>query len=105
MTTSRPVRRWAVAAVAVLAGLLPVTAAGPASAADAAEPPTGTVRVFWLHPSDVAFDQRYPDGIAKVMAEAQRYYKQELGVTFTLNNPVVEVVTGDQVRTWYENTP
>lgn len=68
-------------------------------------PPTKTVRVYWLKPSDVAFDQRYPDGIANVMREAQRYYKQELGKTFTLNDPVVEVVNGDQPRSWYENTP
>ncbi|MEV0616621.1 cellulose-binding domain-containing protein [Nonomuraea sp. NPDC050404] len=68
-------------------------------------PPTGTVRVYWLKPSDVAYDQRYPDGIAKVMLEAQRFFKQQLGRTFTLNNPVVEVVNGDQPRSWYENTP
>ncbi|WP_329416185.1 RICIN domain-containing protein [Streptomyces sp. NBC_00704] len=68
-------------------------------------PPTKTVRVYWLKPSDVAFDQRYPDGIAKVMREAQRYYRQELGKTFKLNDTVVEVVNGDQPRSWYENTP
>jgi hypothetical protein len=68
-------------------------------------PPTRTVRVYWLKPSDVPFDQRYPDGIANVMREAQRYYRQELGKTFTLNDPVVEVVGGDQPRSWYENTP
>ncbi|MFI5877135.1 RICIN domain-containing protein [Streptomyces sp. NPDC051445] len=68
-------------------------------------PPTRTVRVYWLKPSDVAFDQRYPDGIAKVIREAQRYYQQELGKTFKLNETVVEVVNGDQPRSWYENTP
>ncbi|MFC5827152.1 cellulose-binding domain-containing protein [Nonomuraea insulae] len=68
-------------------------------------PPVRTVRVFWLKPSDVANDQRYPDGIAKVMQEAQRFFQQELGRTFTLNSPVVEVVNGDQPRSWYENTP
>ncbi|MEQ4720314.1 cellulose-binding domain-containing protein [Nonomuraea sp. B19D2] len=68
-------------------------------------PPVRTVRVFWLKPSDVAYDQRYPDGITKVMQEAQRFFKQELGKTFTLNSPVVEVVNGDQLRSWYENTP
>jgi hypothetical protein len=68
-------------------------------------PPTKTVRVFWLRPSDVPFDQRYPDGIAAVMAEAQRFYKKQLGKTFTLNSPAVEVVTGDHPRSWYENTP
>lgn len=68
-------------------------------------PKQGTVRVFWLHPSDVAADTIHPDGIAKVMKEVQRYYKQELGKTFTLNNPVVEVVTGQRPRSYYENTP
>jgi hypothetical protein len=68
-------------------------------------PPVRTVRVYWLKPTDVAYDQRWPDGIANVMREAQRYYKQELGKTFTLNNPVVEVVNGDHEKAWYENTP
>jgi hypothetical protein len=63
------------------------------------------VRVFWLRPSDVPYDQRWPDGIANVMREAQRYYKQELGKTFTLNNIVVETVLGDHVKSWYETTP
>ena len=72
--------------------------------------PTGvqnkTVRVFWLKPSDVAYDQRIVDGIANVMLEAQRYYRQELGKTFKLNNPIVEVVYGDHPQIWYEtNNP
>ena len=67
-------------------------------------PPAKTVRVFWLKPTDVAFDQRYPDGIANVMREAQRYYKQELGETFTLNTTVVEVVNGEHDRNWYITT-
>jgi hypothetical protein len=78
----------------------------PAGASDVAQaPPSKTVRVYWLRPYDVPHDQRYPDGIARVMREAQRYYKQELGKTFQLNDPVVEVVTGDHNRSWYENTP
>ncbi|KJK50671.1 hypothetical protein UK23_09770 [Lentzea aerocolonigenes] len=71
----------------------------------AAAPPEKTVRVYWLRPHDVQYDQRYPDGIAKVVQEAQRYYERELGKTFKLNSPVVEVVTGDHNRSWYENTP
>jgi hypothetical protein len=78
-------------------------ATGPAR--PLADPPVGTVRVFWLKPTDVAFDQRYPDGIAGVMNEARRFYQQELGVTFTLNNPVAEVVEGLHDRAWYEDTP
>jgi hypothetical protein len=68
-------------------------------------PPARTVRAYWLRPTDVPYDQRYVDGIAGVMREAQRYYRQELGKTFTLNDPVVEVVNGDHPRSWYENTP
>jgi hypothetical protein len=68
-------------------------------------PPAKTVRVWLLRPSDVPFDQRYPDGIAGVMREAQRYYQQELGKTFRLNDTVVQVVTGEHVKSWYENTP
>lgn len=80
--------------------------ATPLAAADAVQaPPTKTVRVYWLRPYDVPDDTRYPDGIARVMREAQRYYKQELGKTFQLNNPVVEVITGERNRSWYENTP
>jgi len=69
------------------------------------DPPAKTVRVWLLRPSDVPFDQRYPDGIAGVMREAQRYYQQELGKTFRLNDPVVQVVTGEHTKSWYENTP
>ena len=76
----------------------------PTTSPTGGPPPSRTVRVFWLKPTDVAYDQRYPDGIAAVMREAQRYYKQELGKTFTLNNPVVEVVNGDHPHAWYENT-
>lgn len=67
-------------------------------------PPTKTVRVFYLYPSDVRLDQRYPDGIGKVMLDAQAFFKKSLGKTFVLNNPIVEVVKGDHTRSWYENT-
>ncbi|MEO6088454.1 MAG: RICIN domain-containing protein [Umezawaea sp.] len=79
--------------------------AGFSSGPPSGDPPTKTVRVFWLRPSDVPFDQRYPDGIGKVLLEAQKYYRQELGKTFRLTTPIVEVVVGDQVKSWYENTP
>jgi len=76
----------------------------PTTSPTGGPPPSRTVRVFWLKPTDVAYDQRYPDGIAAVMREAQRYYKQELGKTFTLNNTVVEVVNGEHDRNWYITT-
>ncbi|MEU6248913.1 hypothetical protein [Glycomyces sp. NPDC047010] len=88
-----------------LAGAAPVVGATAFATGAQAAPPNGTVRVYWLRPTDVPDDSRYPDGIASVMYESQRYYRQELGVTFTLNNPVVEVAAGDHPRAWYENTP
>ncbi|WP_239137766.1 cellulose-binding domain-containing protein [Sphaerisporangium rufum] len=83
----------------------PSATPSPAPTRSPGTPAPRTVRVFWLKPSDVAYDQRYPNGIANVMREAQRFFKQRLGKTFTLNDPVVEVVNGDQPRSWYENTP
>ena len=79
--------------------------AGSGGGATGGTPGDKTVRVFWLRPSDVPFDQKYPDGIGKVMLEAQKYYKAELGKTFKLNTPIVETVVGDHLKTWYENTP
>ncbi|GAA3435081.1 hypothetical protein [Kutzneria kofuensis] len=102
----RPFRRRLARAAPVLAAVLAtgLLTAAPGGAATPHTPPTKTVRVFWLRPSDVPYDQRYPNGIAGVMAEAQRFYQKQLGKTFTLNSPVVEVVTGDHTRSWYENT-
>ncbi len=110
MESSKMTRRAVLAATAGIAAVGSGVLSGTAAAATgstaglAADPPTGTVRVFWLRPSDVTYDQRYPDGITGVMQEAQRFYRQELGVTFTLNTPAVEVVNGDHDRAWYENT-
>jgi hypothetical protein len=68
------------------------------------DPPTGTVRVFYLRPSDVPFDQRYPNGVGNVMLDAQELFQQQLGKSFRLNTPIVETVVGEHVRSWYENT-
>jgi hypothetical protein len=38
-----------------------------------------------------------------VMVEAQRFFKTQLGKTFTLNAPVVEVVNGLHDTSWYIN--
>ena len=73
----------------------------PTTSPTSGPPPARTVRVFWLKPTDVAYDHRYPDGIAAVLQEAQRFFRQQLGKTFTLNNPVVEVVNGQHDTSWY----
>ena len=101
-TVAASMRRRAAVVVTLLAGLAAVSPTVPAAAARVnADPPSGTVRVFWLKPTNVTYDQRYPDGIANVMREAQRYYRQELGKTFTLNTTVVEVVNGEHDQNWY----
>ncbi|MET7424243.1 cellulose binding domain-containing protein [Dactylosporangium sp. NPDC005555] len=82
----------------------PTRSSSPSASQSPSGPVNKTVRVFWLKPTDVAYDQRYPDGIANVMREAQRYYRQELGKTFALNSTVVETVNGEHDTTWYINT-
>jgi hypothetical protein len=77
------------------------TSAPPTTAPTSGPPLVRTVRVYWIKPTDKAFDQRYPDGITNVMLEAQRFFKQQLGKTFTLNSPVVEVVNGLHDTNWY----
>jgi len=63
------------------------------------------VRVFYLYPNDVPFDPAYPEGIANVMRDAQSFFKDSLGKTFVLNDPVVESVEGVNNQSYYENTP
>lgn len=60
--------------------------------------------MFYLYPSDVTFEQRYPDGIASVMRDAQAFFEQKLGKTFVLDDPMIEVVEGEKPRAYYENT-
>ena len=38
-----------------------------------------------------------------VMRESQRFFQQQLGKTFTLNNPVVEAINGQHDTNWYIN--
>jgi hypothetical protein len=68
-------------------------------------PAEKTLRVFYVHPTDVPLDQRFPDGIAEVILEAQSYYLAELGVTFRVNDPIVEVVAGERDASYYETNP
>jgi hypothetical protein len=69
------------------------------------DPPTKTVRVFYILPSDVTLDSAYSKGIAKVMLSSQKYFLKQCGFTFRLNDPICEVVKGTHPRSWYENTP
>jgi hypothetical protein len=83
-----------------------VGSTAPAAFSASTTPPFKTVRVFWVKPSDVLYDKRIPDGITDVMKETQRYYQQELGKTFRLNDPVVEIDSNSHTASWfYTNQP
>jgi hypothetical protein len=71
-------------------------------AAFAADPPDKTVRVFYIQPTDVAYNPKYVAGITSVMKSAQRYFMEQCKYTFKLSDPVVEVVKGTHPRSWYE---
>jgi hypothetical protein len=103
-TTSNPVpTSFTVNGVTCTGGVTgsPTPTPTPTVSTTPGTPPVRTVRVYWIKPTDVAYDQRYPNGIAAVMQEAQRFFRQQLGKTFTLNNPVVEVVNGLHDTNWY----
>ena len=87
----------------IAVGLTALMISTPGAAS--ADPPTKTVRVFYILPSDVPLDSAYPKGIAKVMISSQKYFLKQCGFTFRLNDPICEVVKGTHPRSWYENTP
>jgi hypothetical protein len=95
--------RQAMISFCVAVGLTAIVISGAGAAT--ADPPTKTVRVFYILPSDVPLDSAYPKGIAKVMISSQKYFFKQCGFTFRLNNPICEVVKGTHPRSWYENTP
>ena len=65
-----------------------------------------SVRVVWLKPTDVSYSQEIVDSITSAAESVRKWWAQHNdGLTFTLNNPVVEVINGDHNADWYVNTP
>lgn len=100
LSRQRSLRTLFVIGILTLVAVVTTTVSPPRAAAA-----TGGVKVYLLRPNDVAEDPSYVEGITNVMRESQQYYQQELGKTFQLSDPVVEVVEGEHERTWYENNP
>lgn len=65
-----------------------------------------TVRVVWLRPTDVSYNQNIVNALAGCANEAKTWWAQHNdGKTFRLNDPVVEVINGDHTANWYVTTP
>ena len=55
--------------------------------------------------SDYDFNQEDKDAIESHALALQQYWYEQLGVTFYLNDPIVEVIYADHPSSWYINTP
>ncbi|MCG8320376.1 MAG: T9SS type A sorting domain-containing protein [Cytophagales bacterium] len=63
------------------------------------------VRFVYFVESDYNFNQEDKDAIASHALAFQQYWYEQLGVTFYLNDPMVEVIYADHPSSWYINTP
>lgn len=60
------------------------------------------VRVVWLIPSDVEYEEEVEKAMARAIRIVRSFYAEQLnGKTFRLNDPVVEICKGDHPRRWY----
>lgn len=63
-----------------------------------------SVRVFLITPIDRSFNKNYYDVLKTTALNIQTYYKNQLGGrTFTLNNPVIDTLTGLHSYSWYNS--
>lgn len=64
-----------------------------------------TVRMIYLVPFDKLRRDDYETAIAKAIKNLQIWYRQEIGntLTFSLHDPVVEVLITPHVSSWYAN--
>jgi len=63
------------------------------------------VHFVYFVEGDQTFDEDQRKDIEKQAFAFQNYWFQQLGVTFYLNEPVVDVIEGDQPASWYLNNP
>lgn len=75
--------------------------AGNAANRSSEDPPDKIVRVFYVLPSDVDLDSAYIVGMENIMQESQKYYLDQCGFTFRLNNPIVETVKSSHPTSWF----
>ena len=63
------------------------------------------VHFVYFIESDYEFNQEDKDAIEMHALAFQQYWYEQLGVTFYLNDPIVEVIYADYPSSWYINTP
>jgi hypothetical protein len=65
-----------------------------------------SVRVIYLISSDKSFNQDYYSALEKAALSVQDFYRKELnGLTFRLNNPIVEVLFCDKPSDYFYSHP
>lgn len=80
--------------IALLCISMPIfgVAAAPPPNTARAEPPTGTVEVYYVVPANLTPKDRYLDAIRRVMPEIQEWYRQRMSAgsqTFTYSGPTL----------------
>jgi hypothetical protein len=78
--------------------------------AGASMPPSGcqqgkVVHFVYFVEADQQYDESQRGDIEKQAFAFQQYWYEQLGVTFYLNEPVVDVIEADHDSTWYVQTP
>ncbi len=63
------------------------------------------VHFVYFVEGDAEFSQAQLDAIEKQAFAFQQYWYEQLGVTFYLNRPVVDVIEAEHDSTWYLETP
>lgn len=63
------------------------------------------VHFVYFVEADQAFDEGQRNDVEKQAFAFQSYWFEQLGVTFYLNEPVVDVIEGDQPASWYLSNP
>jgi hypothetical protein len=65
-----------------------------------------SVRIIYLVSSDRIINNEYLDGIKRAALSVQKFYEKELnGLTFKLNNPVVEILKSDKKAIYFYSNP
>jgi hypothetical protein len=64
-----------------------------------------SVRIIYLVPSDSIEKPKYKLGLQNTIKHIQMWYFQQLGKTFALHNPVVEVYKTTHEGKWYSTNP
>jgi hypothetical protein len=67
--------------------------------------PGVSLKVVWLKPTDVPMDQEKVNSMTRAVLNVQSFYRELFdGLTFTVDDPVVQVIEGNHNTLWYSQT-